>query len=109
MPSGGGEPPCALPGVEPDVMMIAAGGNERRAAHPLHQLETEHAAIEVQRAIEIGDFEMHMADANAGIDRSVCHVSAFNSLWPLLLRASGATRSAVMRLRFLRKTWKRKP
>ena len=59
----------AFPGVEPDVMVIAAGRNERRAgAHPLHHLEAEHAAIEPQRAFEIGDLEMDMPDPGAGND-----------------------------------------
>ena len=56
----------AFPGVEPDVMVIAAGRNERRAgAHPLHHLKTEHAAIEAERAFEIGDLEMDMPDPGA--------------------------------------------
>ena len=59
----------ALPGVEADVVMIAAGRNERRArAHALHQLKAEHAAIEAERAIEIGDLEMDMPDPRAGDD-----------------------------------------
>jgi hypothetical protein len=56
----------ALPGVEADVVMIAARRNERRAvAHPLHHLEAEHAAIEAERAVEIGDLEMNMPDPGA--------------------------------------------
>jgi phosphoketolase len=59
----------AFPGVQPDVMMIAAGRNKRRTVtHALHQLETEHPAIERQRAIEIGDLEMHMPDPRTGYD-----------------------------------------
>ena len=59
----------AFPGVEPDVVVIAAGRNERRAgAHPLHHLEAEHAAIEAQRAFEVGDLEMDMPDPGAGND-----------------------------------------
>ena len=59
----------AFPGVEADVVVIAAGRNERRAgAHPLHHLEAEHAAIEAERAIEIGDLEMDMPDPGAGDD-----------------------------------------
>ena len=60
----------AFPGVETDVMMIAAGGDKRRlAAEPLDQLKAEHAAIKRQRPVEIGYFQMHMADAHAGVDR----------------------------------------
>lgn len=71
----------------------------------LHQLETEHAAIERQRPIDVGDFQMHMPDADAGIDRCVVHFSLPSQLaFAVTLRASGATRKAVMRLRVLRRT-----
>src|SRR3954462_1102897 len=67
----------ALPGVEPDVVVIAAGRDEGRAgAHALHQLETEHAAIEAERAIEIGDLEVNVADPGAGGDGLVLRHAA---------------------------------
>jgi hypothetical protein len=51
------------------MVMIAAGRDEGGLrSHPLHLLKTEHTAIEGQRAIEIGDLEMHVADAYPGID-----------------------------------------
>jgi hypothetical protein len=51
-------------------MMIAAGGNKRRRrSQLLHQLKSEHAAIELKRPIEIGDLQMHVADAHPGMDR----------------------------------------
>ena len=63
----------ALPGVEADMVVIAAGRNERRTGtHPLHHLEAEHAAVEPERAIEIGDLEMDMPDPRAGNDGWVC-------------------------------------
>ena len=59
----------AFPGVEADVMMIAAGRNERRGrAHPLHDLKAEHAAVKPERAFEIGDLEMDMPDPCACYD-----------------------------------------
>ena len=59
----------ALPGVQSDVMMITAGGNESRSGiQPLHQLEPEHAAIKSKRAIEIGDLEMDVPDPRTGDD-----------------------------------------
>ena len=79
----------AFPGVEADVMVIAAGRNERRTgAHPLHHLEAEHAAIEPQRAFEIGDLEMDMPDAGAGNDGWVLgHVVSLRNLTsPRMLR-----------------------
>src|SRR5436309_13522534 len=59
----------AFPGVEPDVVVIAAGRNERRArTEALHELEAKHAAIKSERAVEIGDLEMNMPDSRAGND-----------------------------------------
>src|SRR5665213_288508 len=59
----------ALPGVQADVVMIAAGRNEGRLQTPaLHQFEAEHAAIKSERALEVGDLEMNMPDAGAGDD-----------------------------------------
>src|SRR5262249_25270826 len=59
----------ALPGVEPDVVVIAASRYERRArTHALHQIEAEHIAIETQRAVKIGHLEMDVPDAGAGDD-----------------------------------------
>jgi hypothetical protein len=52
------------------MVMIAAGGDKRGlAAEPLHQFEAKHAAIEVECAIDVGDLQMHAADAHARIDR----------------------------------------
>jgi hypothetical protein len=50
-------------------MMIASGGDEgRTGAHALHQLKTQHAAIEAERAVEIGDLQVNVADSGAGVD-----------------------------------------
>jgi hypothetical protein len=59
----------ALPSVEADVVVIAAGREECRVAPvALLQLEAEHAAIERQCAVEIGHFQVRVADAHARID-----------------------------------------
>ena len=59
----------AFPGIQADVMMIAARRNEGRLrAEALHQREAEHAAIERQRTLQIRDLEMDMADAGSGGD-----------------------------------------
>lgn len=59
----------AFPGVQADVMMIAARRDEGRLrAEALHQREAEHAAIERQRTLQIRDLEMDMADAGSGGD-----------------------------------------
>jgi hypothetical protein len=49
--------------------MIAASRDEGRlSAEPLLQLEPQHTAIEGKRPIEVGHFQMHMADADARIN-----------------------------------------
>jgi hypothetical protein len=59
----------AFPGVQADVVVIAAGRNECRAGiHPLHQLKPEHAAIKSERAIEVGHFKMNMPDPRSRDD-----------------------------------------
>jgi len=58
-----------LPGVDGDVMMIAAGGKKGGAGtKALHQLQAEHAAVKVESAFDVCDFEVHMANADLGID-----------------------------------------
>src|ERR1700688_3290601 len=64
-------PAETLPGIERDVVMIAAGRDEGGAvAAPLRELEAEHAAIEFQRPLEIGDLQMHITDPDPAIDRT---------------------------------------
>src|SRR4051794_14002364 len=44
----------AFPGVESDVMVISARGNEGRArTHALHQFKPQHSAVKSQRSIEV--------------------------------------------------------
>ena len=50
-------------------MMIAARGNKcGLGAEPLHQFETEHPDIEAERALEIGDLQVDVANADTGVD-----------------------------------------
>ena len=66
---GGRRPTAALPGVEPDVMVVAAGRDKRRpVAESLHQLETQHVAVELQSPVEIRDLEVYVPDRDARID-----------------------------------------
>jgi hypothetical protein len=59
----------ASPGVQADVVVIPAGGNERRLwTHALHQLKAKHAAIKSKRALEIGHLEVNMPDPRARDD-----------------------------------------
>ena len=50
--------------------MIATRRNERGLrAEFLLQFKTQDAAVKFQRAFEVGDFQMNVADADAGINR----------------------------------------
>jgi hypothetical protein len=62
----------AFPGIETDMVMVTARGNEGRAGtEALHQFEAEHAAVETQRTVEIGDLEVNMADPRSCNDRGI--------------------------------------
>src|SRR5580704_11246787 len=57
-----------FPGVQADVMVIAAGGEERGGvAHALHNLQAEHAGVELDGALEVADLEVDVADADAWV------------------------------------------
>ncbi len=50
-------------------MMITARRDERRLAPvTLRQRKAEHAAVKAQRPLQVGDLEMHVADADFGMD-----------------------------------------
>ncbi len=52
------------------MVVVAAGRDEGGVvADPLLELEAEDAAVEVERAVEVGHFEVDVADVDAGIDR----------------------------------------
>ena len=54
------------------MVVVAAGRDEGRlVAEALLQLEAEHAAVEVERAVDVGDLEVDVADVDAGVDRLV--------------------------------------
>jgi len=62
----------ALPGVQPDMVVVAAGGQEGGlVAVVLHQFEAQHVAVEAHRAVKIRHLEVHVADAHARVDRRV--------------------------------------
>src|SRR5688572_30022255 len=71
-------PAETFPDVETDMVVVAARRNKRSLLTiSLGQFETENAAIEAERALEVGDLQVDVADANAGIDR--CRHSIFCS------------------------------
>jgi hypothetical protein len=55
------------------VVVVAAGGEERGlVSHALHEVEAEHVPVEPDRAVEVRDLQMDVADVDAWIDRG-CH------------------------------------
>ena len=66
---GGGPAAFRLPRVQADVVVVAAGGDERGlVAVAEHQLEAEHALVEGERAVDVAHLEVNVADVNARID-----------------------------------------
>src|SRR5204862_3322533 len=66
-----GRAAVALPGVQPDVVVVPAGGNERRLpAPPLLDLEPEDAAVEGERPLQVADLEVDVPDADGRVDRA---------------------------------------
>jgi hypothetical protein len=55
----------AFPGVEADVVMVAASGKKSGlAAEALGEFKTQNIAIKSERAVKVRDLEMDMADAD---------------------------------------------
>src|SRR5207302_10557891 len=76
----------AFPGVQPDVMMITAGREERGlSSHPLRDLEAQDVAVECERSFEVGHFEVDVTNSDARIDRSSS---------PVLLHGTNVTEMA---------------
>src|SRR5437773_9226086 len=68
-PWGWGRRSPARPGIEADVVMVAAGREEHRiAAVAGRDLEAEHVAIERNGAVEIGHRQMNVANSGLGVD-----------------------------------------
>ena len=58
-----------LPRVQADVVVVAAGGNERRLrSHALHQFKPKNAAVKRERAFQVRYLEMDMADRYPRVD-----------------------------------------
>ena len=66
---GGRLPAGTFPGVEPDVMMVAAGLQEGcLGAETLGQLKPQHATVKIKRALQVGNLQVNMTDAHRRID-----------------------------------------
>jgi hypothetical protein len=51
------------------MVMVAASRNEcGLRTKLLHELEAEHAAIEIERALQVGDFQVDVPDADRWIN-----------------------------------------
>ena len=49
--------------------MVAAGRDERGlVAVPLHHVEAEDVAVEGERAVDVGDLQVDVADVDAGVE-----------------------------------------
>ena len=56
--------------------MVAAGGDEGCVlAVAMLELEAEDAAVEAERAAEVGDLQVNMPDVHARIDRASLHAT----------------------------------
>src|SRR5690348_6758089 len=63
-------PVFALPGVETDVVVVAASGEEGCGPHVDDQVEAQVVAIEADGAFQVGDLEVNMS--YAGLSRDGC-------------------------------------
>ena len=65
---GRGPDAAALPDVDGEVVVVAAGGHERGRAQVRLELEAEDVAVERQRAVDVAHVQVQMADAQALAD-----------------------------------------
>ena len=106
-PFGRGRRAGAVPGVEPDVVVVAAGGHEQRARiAPDRDVEAEHAVVEGLGLGDVGHLEVDVPDSCARrrlrlelgcvaklvdqtveVERQGCHLQAVTRTRPLLTRA----------------------
>jgi hypothetical protein len=51
------------------MVVVTPGGDEGRLRpEALHEFETEHAAVEIERALQVGDLQVNVSNADRGID-----------------------------------------
>ena len=63
-----------LPGVEADVVVVTAGGEEGCGiAHALGDVEAEDAVVEGEGAVEVGDAEVNVTHAGVRVDCGGAH------------------------------------
>src|SRR5262245_9381470 len=59
----------ALPGIEAEVMMIAAGRYKGRTWPACGERKSQYPAVEIERLLQIGNLQVDMADPHPGVDR----------------------------------------
>src|SRR5258708_11836138 len=69
----GGRPVLDLPGVEADVVVVAAGREEGCAPEVGEQVEAQVVAIEADSAVQVSDLEVDVSDACLGRDGCIRH------------------------------------
>ena len=62
VPGGAGGDAAAAPDVEAEVVVVAAGGDERGRVEQRHHLEADHVAVEREPALDVADVQVHVAD-----------------------------------------------
>src|ERR1041385_2177888 len=91
----------ALPGVDGDVVVVAARAQEcRLVAHPLGQLEPVQSLVEGQRPLQVGNLEVDVPDPHAWIYHrfrlvGLCHMLILLpvSVYDLVIVGGGAAGS----------------
>ena len=71
-------PAGALPGVQPDMVMIPARRKKRRRSpQPLGYFKTQHAPVKAERPRDVCDFQMDMANVNSWMNGRRFHAASF--------------------------------
>src|SRR2546423_10748635 len=82
--------PPAGPGIEADVVMVAAGREEHGiAAVAGRDVEAEHVAIERNGAVEIGHRQMNVANTSGGGNRHKRFRLSALSCWRVVAGGAG--------------------
>ena len=82
-PPWGRRSPCALPDIQPDMVMVIARGDESGLrAITLSQVEAEDAAVKIKGALKVGNLQVDMANPDAVVDRTLDLILLFRQINP---------------------------
>ena len=60
----------AFPCIQRNVMVITAGREKRGlVSHALHQFKSKHVPVKSKGTLQVGYFQMYVANANFGMNR----------------------------------------